>query len=31
MSIAAWRALGQLITNPFKWEKTQHGLAGKKA
>jgi cellulose synthase/poly-beta-1,6-N-acetylglucosamine synthase-like glycosyltransferase len=29
MSIAAWRALGQLITNPFKWEKTRHGLAGK--
>jgi cellulose synthase/poly-beta-1,6-N-acetylglucosamine synthase-like glycosyltransferase len=30
MSIAAWRALGQLITNPFKWEKTRHGLTGKK-
>ncbi len=29
MSIAAWRALGQLITNPFKWEKTRHGMAGK--
>ncbi len=25
-SIAAWRALGQLITNPSKWEKTPHGL-----
>ncbi len=29
MSFAAWRALGQLITNPFKWEKTRHGVAGK--
>ena len=28
MSVAAWRALGQLITNPFKWEKTRHGLSG---
>jgi cellulose synthase/poly-beta-1,6-N-acetylglucosamine synthase-like glycosyltransferase len=25
-SIAAWRALGQLVTNPSKWEKTPHGL-----
>jgi glycosyltransferase XagB len=26
-SIAAWRALGQLITNPSHWEKTPHGLS----
>ncbi len=26
MSIAAWKALYQLIFNPFYWEKTQHGL-----
>lgn len=25
-SIAAWRALGQLITKPSHWEKTPHGL-----
>jgi cellulose synthase/poly-beta-1,6-N-acetylglucosamine synthase-like glycosyltransferase len=25
-SIAAWRALIQLATNPFYWEKTPHGL-----
>jgi len=25
-SIAAWRALVQLIRNPFYWEKTPHGL-----
>jgi cellulose synthase/poly-beta-1,6-N-acetylglucosamine synthase-like glycosyltransferase len=25
-SIAAWRALAQLIRNPFYWEKTPHGL-----
>ena len=30
MSLAAWRAAGQLITNPFHWEKTRHGLTGKK-
>lgn len=27
MSVAAWKALGQLITRPHYWEKTQHGLA----
>ncbi|MFN8540266.1 MAG: glycosyltransferase [Thermomicrobiales bacterium] len=27
MSIAAWKALGQLITRPHYWEKTRHGLA----
>jgi cellulose synthase/poly-beta-1,6-N-acetylglucosamine synthase-like glycosyltransferase len=26
MSVAAWRAMGQLITQPFYWEKTVHGL-----
>jgi len=27
LSIAAWRALYQLLFNPFHWEKTAHGLA----
>ncbi len=27
MSIAAYKALGQLIFNPFYWEKTEHGLS----
>jgi cellulose synthase/poly-beta-1,6-N-acetylglucosamine synthase-like glycosyltransferase len=27
MSIAAYRALWQLLRNPFYWEKTQHGLS----
>lgn len=27
MSIAAWKALIQLVTKPFYWEKTQHGLS----
>lgn len=27
MSIAAWKGLAQLVTNPFYWEKTQHGLS----
>lgn len=27
MSIAAYKALWQLIHNPFYWEKTQHGLS----
>jgi len=26
-SWAAWRALIQLIRNPFYWEKTSHGLS----
>jgi hypothetical protein len=26
MSIAAWRALTQLIVQPSYWEKTEHGL-----
>jgi hypothetical protein len=25
MSIAAYRALWQLVRNPFYWEKTKHG------
>ncbi len=27
MSISAWRAAAQFFTNPFHWEKTQHGLS----
>jgi cellulose synthase/poly-beta-1,6-N-acetylglucosamine synthase-like glycosyltransferase len=27
LSIAAWRALGQLWYDPYRWEKTEHGLA----
>lgn len=27
LSLAAWRALCQLIVAPYKWEKTEHGLA----
>lgn len=27
LSIAAWRALIQLVTEPYRWEKTEHGLA----
>ena len=27
LSVAAWRALYQLLFNPFHWEKTTHGLA----
>lgn len=27
LSIAAWRALYQLLTEPHRWEKTEHGLA----
>ena len=26
-SIAAYKGLGQLISNPFYWEKTQHGIS----
>jgi cellulose synthase/poly-beta-1,6-N-acetylglucosamine synthase-like glycosyltransferase len=26
-SVAAWRAIWQLLTTPFLWEKTEHGLA----
>jgi hypothetical protein len=26
MSLAAWKGFIQLITNPFYWEKTTHGL-----
>ena len=26
MSIAAWKGFIQLFTNPFYWEKTEHGL-----
>ena len=27
LSVAAWRALHQLIIAPYAWEKTEHGLA----
>ena len=27
LSIAAWRALFQLLRDPYRWEKTEHGLA----
>jgi cellulose synthase/poly-beta-1,6-N-acetylglucosamine synthase-like glycosyltransferase len=27
LSVAAWRALFQLIADPYRWEKTDHGLA----
>jgi cellulose synthase/poly-beta-1,6-N-acetylglucosamine synthase-like glycosyltransferase len=27
LSLAAWRALFQLIRDPYRWEKTEHGLA----
>ena len=27
LSIAAWRALYQLLFEPYRWEKTEHGLA----
>jgi len=27
MSLASFKALGQLLTNPFHWEKTKHGLS----
>ncbi len=27
LSFAAWRALFQLIVDPYRWEKTEHGLA----
>jgi hypothetical protein len=29
MSVAAWRALGQLVTSLHVWEKTPHGLSGR--
>jgi hypothetical protein len=27
LSLAAWRALYQLVAAPYLWEKTEHGLA----
>jgi len=27
LSIAAWKGAWQLVTRPFYWEKTQHGLS----
>jgi len=31
LSVAAWKALWQLIANPFYWEKTTHGLSASTA
>jgi cellulose synthase/poly-beta-1,6-N-acetylglucosamine synthase-like glycosyltransferase len=31
ISLAAWRGLAQLATNPFYWEKTAHGLSRQQA
>ena len=31
MSIAAWKGAWQLITKPFYWEKTTHGLSAQTA
>ena len=27
LSLAAWRALWQLLRDPYRWEKTAHGLS----
>jgi hypothetical protein len=27
LSFAAWRAVFQLVSSPYRWEKTEHGLA----
>lgn len=27
LSVAAWRSLFQLVRDPYRWEKTEHGLA----
>ncbi len=27
LSLAAWRALFQLVHDPYRWEKTEHGVA----
>ena len=27
LSVAAWRALWQLLRDPYRWEKTEHGLS----
>lgn len=27
ISIAAWKGATQLLTNPFYWEKTEHGIS----
>jgi cellulose synthase/poly-beta-1,6-N-acetylglucosamine synthase-like glycosyltransferase len=28
ISVGAWRGALQLVTKPFKWEKTEHGISG---
>ncbi|MBN8976577.1 MAG: hypothetical protein J0I08_08865, partial [Rhizobiales bacterium] len=30
LSIAAWRAMYQLFKEPYRWEKTEHGLAAQR-
>ncbi|MGN6307944.1 MAG: glycosyltransferase [Xanthobacteraceae bacterium] len=30
LSVAAWRALHQLFKEPYRWEKTEHGLAAQR-
>jgi hypothetical protein len=30
LSIAAWRALYQLFRDPYRWEKTEHGLTARR-
>ena len=27
VSVAAWRGLAELLLDPFRWNKTEHGLA----
>lgn len=29
LSVAAWRALYQLLIDPYRWEKTEHGVAAR--
>ncbi len=31
LSVASWRALYQLFKDPYRWEKTEHGLARRRA
>ena len=31
LSLAAWRALYQFLTDPYRWEKTEHGLAHRRS
>lgn len=31
LSLAAWRALWQLLRDPYRWEKTEHGVSRRTA